>query len=228
MFANFALVMLLAAFVVQAEVVPITPGPGTEGATCTITWGGDGDPMWANMAIQLMSGENLNMIHLTTIASELDGTTDGQFDYPCPDVTPNSAIYFYQFTSPLITEKTWTTRFLIAGPDGSSVPPANPVQGNGEEIPWGVGALADPSAAVPPPPNGTPTASNSTLTTRPPTTTTPRLTPTTSVRTTRSVTSAAANATGGANANGAVSMAVGTWKIGVTVAVSAFALAFAL
>jgi len=229
MFANLAALTLLAAAVVQAAVVPITPPPGNEGATCTVSWQGDAaSTVWGSMAIQLMSGDNLNMVHLTTITAELDGTTDGQFEYPCPDVSINSAIYFYQFTSPLTPEKTWTTRFTIAGPDGSTVPPPNPVQGDGDPVPWGVGALADPSAAVPPPPNGTPTGSNSTLTTSRPVT--PTLTPTSS-RTTRSLsaTSAAANATrtSGANANGAVGM-IDPWKMGVMVAASVFALAFAL
>jgi len=230
MFANLAVISLVAAAVVHAAVVPITPPPGNEGATCTVSWQGDAaSTVWGSMAIQLMSGDNLNMVHLTTITTEQDGTTDGQFEYPCPDVDPNSAIYFYQFTSPLTPEKQWTTRFAIAGPDGSTVPPANAVQGDGEPIPWGVGALADPSAAVPPPPNGTPTGSNSTLTTSRPIST-PTLTPTSS-RTTRSLSasSAPANATrtSGASANGAVGM-IDTWKMGVMVAVSIFALAFAL
>jgi len=230
MFANLALVTLLAATVVQAAVVPLTPGPGNEGATCTVSWQGDAaSTEWGSMAIQLMTGDNLNMVHLTTITSEMDGTIDGQFDYPCPDVSINSAIYFYQFTSPATPEKTWTTRFTIAGPDGSTVPPENPLQSDGEPIPWGVGALADPSAAVPPPPNGTPTGSNSTLTTSRPITT-PTLTPTTSSRTTRSLpATSAANATrtSGASANGAVAM-VDPWKLGVMVVASVFALAFAL
>jgi len=236
MFAPFALVTLLSTVVVQAAVVPVTPGPGSifnEGGPCTVSWQGDPEsPFWGTMALQLMSGDNLNMIHLTTITTELDGSVDGQFDFTCPDVSPNSAIYFYQFTTPLDPEKTWTTRFTIAGADGSTVPPENPVQGDGEPIPWGVGALADPSTSVPPPPNGTPTGSggNSTLTTSRPTTSATRtLTPTSSSRTTRPSSSAGANATGtaGANANGAVGM-VDTWKMGVMVAASVFALAFAL
>lgn len=77
---------------------------------------------------------------------------DGSFQYPCPEVSPYSAIYFYQFTSPHTTNKTWTTRFTIASPSGASTPPANPRQpGSNDPIPWGIGNLVDESNSVPPP-----------------------------------------------------------------------------
>ena len=64
-------------------------------------------------------------------------------------VTPNSAIYFYQFSTPADPAAvTWTTRFTIAGADGSTVPPENDLEPDGQPIPWGVGALVDPSTAV--------------------------------------------------------------------------------
>lgn len=67
-------------------------------------------------------------------------------------VTPNSAIYFYQFSTPAApTNLTWTTRFTIAAADGSTTPPENQNEPDGQNIPWGTGALVDPSTAVPPP-----------------------------------------------------------------------------
>ena len=64
-------------------------------------------------------------------------------------MTPNSAIYFYQFSSPSAPSNlTWTTRFTIAGADGSTTAPANQTQPDGQSIPWGLGALVDPSTAV--------------------------------------------------------------------------------
>ncbi|GLB41526.1 putative ser-Thr-rich glycosyl-phosphatidyl-inositol-anchored membrane family protein [Lyophyllum shimeji] len=159
MFGTFVLTALLAsaAVLVRADVQPDVPGPGVvykEGGTCHIEWIGDKDSTtaWKDMAIQLMTGDNFNMVHLTTVATGLDGTTSGNFDHPCPAVTPNSAIYFYQFTAPGATSKQWTTRFAIASATGQTTPPPNPTQpGTNAAIPWGTGALADPSKAVPPP-----------------------------------------------------------------------------
>lgn len=149
--------LFAASAVVRAEVTPSEPGPGssyTAGETCTVSWDGDrdSDTIWKDMSIQLMTGDNFNMIHLTTIASDLDGTISGRFNYPCPEVTPYSAIYFYQFTSPHTDVKTWATRFTITSPEGETVPPENENQpGTNDPIPWGVGALVDPSTATPPP-----------------------------------------------------------------------------
>lgn len=70
-------------------------------------------------------------------------------------VTPNSDIYFYQFTDPSTTNITWTTRFTIADASGNSVDPENATQPGGQAIPWGTGALVDPSKATPPPVRGT-------------------------------------------------------------------------
>ncbi|ESK84716.1 hypothetical protein Moror_628 [Moniliophthora roreri MCA 2997] len=158
MVASASFALLLASFGaagVRAIVTPNEPGPGSvynEGSKCHIQWVGDKDGKWDNMAIQLMTGDNFQMVHLTTVATGLDGNKDGKFDYDCPDVTPNSAIYFYQFSSPESSELTWATRFTIADAQGKSVPPENQEQpGTGAKIPWGTGALADPSSAVPPP-----------------------------------------------------------------------------
>ncbi|KAJ3012007.1 hypothetical protein NUW54_g1998 [Trametes sanguinea] len=89
------------------------------------------------------------MIHITTVAN-LDGTDASKttYSYDCPQVTPNSAIYFYQFTSPDAANRTWTTRFAIADANGNTTPPANSTQPDGQAIPWGVGNLVDPSSAV--------------------------------------------------------------------------------
>ncbi|RXW16321.1 hypothetical protein EST38_g9545 [Candolleomyces aberdarensis] len=156
----FAGFVLSAALFARADVTPSEPGPGSAynaGSTCTVSWEGDPDSTtaWKDMSIQLMTGDNFNMIHLSTIASEQDGTVDGRFNYPCPEVTPYSAIYFYQFTAAGAPDKTWTTRFTIASPTGQTVPPPNAAQpGTNDPIPWGAGALADPSTANPPPTAG--------------------------------------------------------------------------
>jgi hypothetical protein len=144
---------------VRADVTPSEPGPGSSfnaGTTCRVTWEGDKDSTtaWKDMAIQLMSGSNTAMVHVTTVTTNQDGTVDGRFEYPCPEVNPYSAIYFYQFTSTHTTTKTWTTRFTIASASGATTPPANANQpGSNDPIPWGTGALADTSKAVAPPPS---------------------------------------------------------------------------
>lgn len=140
----------------NAEVTPSAPGPGDSfnaGSTCTIVWSGDKDSttVWKDMAIELMTGSNTGMVHITTVATGQDGTVDGKFEYTCPEVTPNSAIYFYQFTSPntAATASTqWTTRFTIASSTGATTPESESTQPNGDAIPWGTGALVDPSTAV--------------------------------------------------------------------------------
>lgn len=142
---------------VRADVTPSAPGPGSvfkEGDNCQITWKGDADSktVWKDMSIELMTGDNFNMVHLTTVANNQDGTVDGQFQYPCPEVTPNAAIYFYQFSTANTPNLTWTTRFTIAGADGSTTEPTESTQpGTNAAIPWGTGALKDPSKATPPP-----------------------------------------------------------------------------
>ncbi|EDR14437.1 uncharacterized protein LACBIDRAFT_304994 [Laccaria bicolor S238N-H82] len=157
MFTLSTLTFLLALalpLLVRADVTPAEPAPGASfnaGSSCTITWIGDkaSTTIWKNMAIELMTGDNYDMVHLTTVATNQDGTVDGSFSYTCPEVTPNSAIYFYQFTSPLTNNATWTGRFTIASSTGNSTPPPNATQpGTGEAIPWGTGALNDPSKAV--------------------------------------------------------------------------------
>jgi hypothetical protein len=85
----------------------------------------------------------------------VDGTdsTNHQFSYPCLSVTPNAAIYFYKFTSPgAIGDELFTTRFTIAGADGATVTPTQTETGSaGNLVPWGTGALTDPSQGDQPP-----------------------------------------------------------------------------
>jgi len=162
MLNRLALATLIASALVsliRADPVPTAPGPGdvfTEGADCTFAWTPDPTGVWRVMNVELMTGSNFAMIHLDTVAT-LDGTSQAvtSFSYPCPAVNPNSAIYFYQFTSPASTNRTWTTRFAIADPSGATTPPSESTQpGTNEPIPWGIGALEDPASARPAPPGG--------------------------------------------------------------------------
>ncbi|KAI0692503.1 hypothetical protein BC835DRAFT_1277633 [Cytidiella melzeri] len=168
MFTSILLATLLATMAtVNADPVPTVPGPNdvyNEGSNCDIEWTADTSGLWTTMNIELMTGSNLAMTHLTTVTT-VDGTdaTKTSFTYPCPQVTPNSAIYFYQFTSPNSTVTSWTTRFAIADANGHTVAPANSVQPTSNAaIPWGEGALVNPSTATPPPTGSPGTNSSST------------------------------------------------------------------
>lgn len=91
-----------------------------------------------------MAGSNSNMSLVTKVAEGLDGTNASltPFSWTCPEVTPYSAIYFYQFTNGnLSANSTWTTRFTIASPAGVSDNPENLEQPNGDRVPWGAGQL---------------------------------------------------------------------------------------
>jgi len=147
-----ALFALAVPFLVRADVSPTIPGPGAvynAGSTCLVAWTGDADSttIWKKMTIQLNTGSNFDMQLVTMVAINLDGTVDGQYTFPCPQVTPNSAIYFYQFSSSSTTNVTWTTRFTIASSSGQSTPPTNKTQPDGASIPWGIGAVVNSSLA---------------------------------------------------------------------------------
>ncbi|KAJ7089790.1 hypothetical protein B0H15DRAFT_779812 [Mycena belliarum] len=150
----FTTVLASSAVLVQAIVQPNEPAPGTvfkQGATCHIAWGPDDTGSktdWKGMAIELMTGPNNPMIHVTTVAQNQDGSVAGNFDYPCPEVNPNSDIYFYQFSSPAVGNFTWTGRFTIAAADGSTTPPTETEQSATGPIKWGKGALVDAASAV--------------------------------------------------------------------------------
>jgi len=150
-----AFILSLASAVFAADIIPTVPDPGhvyNEGSTCEIGWTPDPSGQWKTMNIQLMTGSNVQMIPLTTVAT-VDGTTSpGTFSYPCPAVTIHAAIYFYQFSHAAnASDLLWTGRFAIADASGKTVPAPNPTQPDGEGIPWGNGALVDSSKAVPPP-----------------------------------------------------------------------------
>ena len=70
MFAYAGLAALIAgSALVRADVVPIAPGPGDvfrEGSNCTFSWMPDPAGLWKETNVELMSGDNWNMIHLTS------------------------------------------------------------------------------------------------------------------------------------------------------------------
>ncbi|EIN06229.1 hypothetical protein PUNSTDRAFT_54488 [Punctularia strigosozonata HHB-11173 SS5] len=148
--ATFFASALLAA---RADPNPSEPGPGdvfNQGASCPIAWDADASGTWKEMYIELMTGDNFNMVHLTTVA-KVDGTdaSNASLTWTCPEVTPNSAIYFYQFRSPASSTTYWTTRFAIASASGQTTTPTNATQpGTGDAIPWGTGAFVDPTLAT--------------------------------------------------------------------------------
>ncbi|KAE9410602.1 hypothetical protein BT96DRAFT_912738 [Gymnopus androsaceus JB14] len=152
---SFPIQVLLLAFlseIVAGTFTPTAPGPNytvNAGSPCVIEW--VSDPSWTNLTITLMSGNNYQMVPVTTVASGLDGSDASlsPYKWTAPKVTPYSAIYFFQFTNGDDTaNSTWTTRFTIASPSGQSTPPANSTQPNGGAIPWGVGTLASNSGST--------------------------------------------------------------------------------
>ncbi|THH09684.1 hypothetical protein EW146_g8615 [Bondarzewia mesenterica] len=152
MFSRLALPILLSLVsIARADPNPQEPGPNQvfqEGKTCHIAWTPDASGTWTSMAIELMTGDNLDMIHLTTVTT-VDGTKTSTFDLTCPDVTLYAPVYFYQFSIPSAPDtKYWTTRFAISDASGKTVAAPNSTQPTGEAIAWGTGALANPSIAV--------------------------------------------------------------------------------
>jgi len=100
-----------------------------------------------------MTGSNLAMVHLTTVAT-VDTTAAAATTYTwvCPDVTLNSAVYFYQFShAEEPNNLQWTTRWAIAGADGSTVPPPQTEMAGGQSIGWGTGALVNTALIKPAP-----------------------------------------------------------------------------
>jgi hypothetical protein len=153
MFAAASFVALALTSSVLAMPSPLTPSTTNAGQPCVISWGPDTTGDWTKTNIELMSGDNQNMVHITTIATV--DTTDAaatSYTWTCPEVTPNSNIYFYQFsTAGSPTDLTWTTRFTIAGTDGATEEAENATQPDGSAVPWGVGNLVDTSKATPAP-----------------------------------------------------------------------------
>ncbi|TNY23788.1 hypothetical protein DMC30DRAFT_280058 [Rhodotorula diobovata] len=114
------------------------------GEKCDIEWNLDTTGDWTDFSITLMTGSNFAMVPVQTVASGLDGTKGAQtIDYTCPDVSPNSAIYFYQFSQEGAATA-WTTRFTIAAADGSTTKPTESTSG----IAWGTGSLVGSSGSA--------------------------------------------------------------------------------
>ncbi|KAG8902430.1 hypothetical protein FRB99_004493 [Tulasnella sp. 403] len=148
------LAAILLAGITGASVVPTAPGPGDmfrQGAVCSIQWNVDTTGDWKNMTIDLMSGSNLAMSKVTTVATGLDGTNPKltPYNWTCPSVSPYSTIYFYQFSrGDNQTDTTWTTRFTITSSKGLYTSPSNSTQPGGEAIPWGVGVLVSNASYI--------------------------------------------------------------------------------
>jgi len=141
----------LPALLVRADPNPIVPGPGDsykEGGNCLIQWDSDPTGQWTDMLIELKTGDNYNMVSLLAVTT-IDATKQTQYTYPCPNVSPNSAIYFYEFSSNSSTQKYWTTRFTITDPNGNSTPPSETTQPNGDKIAWGTGTLLANGSSLP-------------------------------------------------------------------------------
>ncbi|GAA5923609.1 uncharacterized protein JCM15063_003704 [Sporobolomyces koalae] len=143
---------------VHADVVPTAPGPGDSFNVrllenvpergCTVQWNLDTTGTWKDFTIQLMTGSNFQMTPLATVASGLDGTTGtGKLEWTCPQVTPNSAIYFYQFTQ-TGANTSWTTRFTIADANGQSTAPPETTMVNGVAVGYGTGRLSGASVSL--------------------------------------------------------------------------------
>ncbi len=50
-------------------IIPSAPGPGDvfkEGAKCTLSWTPDPAGLWKETNVELMSGDNWNMVHITS------------------------------------------------------------------------------------------------------------------------------------------------------------------
>ncbi|KAH9956979.1 hypothetical protein BC827DRAFT_1371344 [Russula dissimulans] len=161
-FPTFILSLVLVAL---ADPTPSEPNPGNvfkEGNNITATWTPDTSGVWKTMNIQLMTGDNFQMVPLTTVGT-VDGTTSpGTYSFACPAVTIHAPIYFLQFSIDA-THIVWTGRFTITDASGAIVSAPNATQPNGQAIPWGTGALVDPAKATPPPsylPGGSAVGSN--------------------------------------------------------------------
>ncbi|GAA6041555.1 hypothetical protein JCM8097_004262 [Rhodosporidiobolus ruineniae] len=142
MFTQVLVALAAASLAQAAELVPLTPVAGQKvGGTCKINWNLDTTGTWTNFSITLKTGPNLNMVALETVQTGIDGTTGtGELDWTCPDVTPNSDIYFYEFAQEG-ADVQWTTRFAIAATDGTTTEPTNETDG----VQWGTGQLVGAS-----------------------------------------------------------------------------------
>jgi len=141
----FVAALLAAASPSLAAVVPTSPDASTVvkvGDNITALWTADTTGTWKDMEIQLMTGGNLQMVELAVLGQNIDGTTLTSYTVPAPNVSPYSQIYFLQFTpGGDVTQAQWSTRFTIAGADGSTTPPTNETFWDGQNVQWGTGTL---------------------------------------------------------------------------------------
>ncbi|CDU23325.1 uncharacterized protein SPSC_01954 [Sporisorium scitamineum] len=121
---------------------PLTPSTTNEGSPLLIQWDTTTSQTWKSMEIKFMTGSNQNMTELYTVATGVDGTSSGagKLLWTAPNVSPNSAIYFFQFTHNG-QDPTWTTRFAIADTTGAVTWPPYAKQPEGASIPWGQGRI---------------------------------------------------------------------------------------
>ncbi|KAL0240179.1 hypothetical protein I308_106727 [Cryptococcus tetragattii IND107] len=144
-FSALTLAPLLALPLAQATITPTSPDGSTTvkvGDTIEALWTADSTDGWTDVEIQLMTGDNLAMVPLAAVATGIDGTSATSFSFVAPDVSPYSKIYFLQFTNGgNMTGATWTTRFTIAGADGSTTEPTNSTDFHGQTVEWGTGQL---------------------------------------------------------------------------------------
>ncbi|KAF9222017.1 hypothetical protein BS17DRAFT_685433, partial [Gyrodon lividus] len=135
----------------KSAITPLSPGPGdiyTAGRSCSSKWKIDPTGTWRNVTLELMSGSNYNMSLVMRVVGALDGTTESAYNFTCPNVAPNSNIYFYQarppskaFNNADVENSVWTARFTIASPIGIVTPPEYSQQPGGSPIAWGNGRL---------------------------------------------------------------------------------------
>ncbi|TYJ51631.1 hypothetical protein B9479_007783 [Cryptococcus floricola] len=141
MFAKTFTALSLAALAANAIITPTSPDGSTSvkvGEDIEALWTVDSVDDWSNVEIQLMTGSNLAMVALATVATGIDGTSASSYTFTAPDVSPYSKIYFLQFTNGGdMSNVTWTTRFTIAGSDGSTTDPTDTT----DSVEWGTGTL---------------------------------------------------------------------------------------
>ncbi|OCF44718.1 hypothetical protein I317_01407 [Kwoniella heveanensis CBS 569] len=130
---------------VNAIITPTSPDSNTVvkvGDKIQALWTADSTSSWKDVEIQLMTGDNLQMVALATVATGIDGTSATSYEFTAPDVSPYSKIYFLQFTNGGdMTAPTWTTRFTIASADGTTTEPTNSTVYSGTTVEWGTGTL---------------------------------------------------------------------------------------
>jgi hypothetical protein len=77
--------ILSSLLVALADPTPTGPSPDqvfNEGSTCTITWTPDPSGVWKNLDIELMTGDNIQMVFLTSMMSFI--LERALFDPPFP------------------------------------------------------------------------------------------------------------------------------------------------